>query len=58
MAKHVSEIRIEMVINGHRRVVAFLKPEKISEQLDDPGSYGDFLRAIRDEESPGRKTRE
>lgn len=44
----VKEIRFEIVIGDVRREAVFLRKEKINKLLADPGSLGEFLRAMAD----------
>lgn len=44
----VTAIKIEMVVDGKRREMMFLRPEKIEELLWAEDSVGSFLRSFRD----------
>ena len=48
MAKRVSMIRFEMVVDGRRVVATFMSDDKIRDLLEEKGSLGQALRDLRD----------
>lgn len=44
----VTLVRIELVVNGQRREMLFVRQEKIAELLQAESSLGSFLRGFRD----------
>jgi hypothetical protein len=56
MGPTVTQIKIEMVVDGKRREMIFRK-EKIAELLEAQGSIGGLLRAFRDAVSTVGKRR-
>ena len=48
MTPKVTFIKIEMVVDGKRREMQFVRTEKIDELLGAKDSVGSFLRAFRD----------
>lgn len=46
----VTLIRIELVVDGKRREMLFVRPSKIADLLGAEDSVGSFLRAFRDTE--------
>ncbi len=46
--KTVSAIRVEMVVDGKKREVLYLRRDKIRSLLEGQESTGEFFRAIRD----------